>query len=210
MKALDGGVVCSRHPFVPIHDGHDTLQWSDMPYLDLWWSNYTDTNLGGYIDRIKPRWALLSGNELPWTAREMAKRFQLEERIEAPATLLGEMSSPRYLMRWNDDEKDGRVLFDFESLSGWSISGDAFQITTAKPSWQNEIHGVVGKHLANSYSSKKKDAARGTMVSPAFVIDRDHMSLRVGGGYRPGTRVELRLGGTPCGPRRGSSSRTRS
>jgi len=195
VKALDGGVIISRHPFVPIHDGHDTLQWSDMPYLDMWWSNYRDTDLPGYIDRIKPRWALVSGNELPWTAWEMSKRFQLEERLDAPSTLLGEVSSPRYLMRWNDDEKNGHVLFDFESLSGWGMTGDAFQITTNKPSWQNEIHGVVGKHLANSYSPKKKDAARGTIVSPPFVIDRDHMSLRVGGGYRPGTRAELRVAG---------------
>ncbi len=195
VKALDGGVVCSRHPFMPIHDGHDTLTWSDMPYLDLWWADYTDTDLARYIDRIKPRWALLSGNELPWTAREMAKRFQFEERLEAPATELGEVSSPRYLMRWNDDEKNGHLLFDFESLAGWTITGDAFRITTAKPSGQNDIFAAVGKHLANSYSPSKKDKARGTIVSPKFVIDRDHMSLRIGGGYRYGTRAELRVGG---------------
>ena len=93
VKALEGGVVIPRHPFAPIHDGHDTLSWSDMPYLDMWWANYTDTDLAGYIDRIEPHSALLSGTE-PSTAREMSKHFQLEERLDAPATLLGEARLP--------------------------------------------------------------------------------------------------------------------
>jgi levanase len=33
------------------------------------------------------------------------------------------------------------------------------------------------------------------MISPRFVIDRPHMSLRVGGGFHRGTRAELRVNG---------------
>ena len=54
---------------------------------------------------------------------------------------------------------------------------------------------MVGKHIANSFSPKGKDPAKGTMISPRFRIDRPHMSLRVGGGWNRGTRVELRVGG---------------
>jgi hypothetical protein len=194
VAALEGGVLAPRHPFLPVHDGHTTLQWSDMPYLDMLWSGYTDLGLGRYIDKQHARWALVSGTEIPTTAHELSTRFQLAAALpDSPVTLIGERSELRYLLRANDDERGGRVLFDFESLAGWTTSGDAFRLTTANPGWENPIHGVVGAHIANSFSPSAGDRATGTLVSPAFVIDRPRMSLRVGGGFHPGTRVELRV-----------------
>jgi hypothetical protein len=195
IASLKGGVIDPRHPFLPIHNGDDTPQWSDMPYLDMMWAGFNDLDLGGYIDRGHARWAVLSGTEIPGTAREIGLRFQLEERLDGPMTLIGEHSSARYLLRRNDDETNGHVLFDFESLDGWTVTGDAFALTPSKTAWQAQIQGVIGKHLANSYSQKGKDPARGMLASPKFVIDRPHMSLRVGGGTRPQTRAELRVGG---------------
>jgi hypothetical protein len=196
VAALEGGAISPRSPFLAPRNGITTLQWSDMPYLDMLWAGYTDLDLGKYIDGAHARWALVSGTEIPTSSRELSVRYQLEDRLnDSPATLIGERNVMRYLLKANDEEKNARVLFDFESLAGWTVQGDAFSLTPAQPSGQLAIQGVVGKHIANSYSPKGKDTAKGTMISPRFVVDRRHMSLRVGGGWNRGTRVELRVAG---------------
>jgi len=197
VASLRGGVLCPRHPFTPAHNGHPTLEWSDMPYLDMAWSNYGDLNLGGYIDRSKAKWALIMGTEVHLTQRELLARYQYEGPIgDAPRTIIGEWSQMRYLLRLQDSEKDARILFDFEhDFTGWALTGDAFQITTARPKGQAAIWGAVGNQLANSYHPTKKDSAQGTATSPRFVIDRPRLAFRIGGGWHPGTRVELRVNG---------------
>ncbi|MFT3776309.1 MAG: hypothetical protein QM820_64010 [Minicystis sp.] len=197
VASLKGGVLCPREPFVPIHNGNNTLEWSDMPYLDMMWSNYGDLNLGGYIDRSKAKWALIMGTEVPLTQRELIARYQYEGPTgEYPTTIIGERSQMRYLLRLQDSEKDARVLFDFEQdLNGWTVTGDAFQITPTKPAWEAQIYGAVGQKLVNSYHPTKKDSATGTLTSPPFTIDRPHLAFRIGGGWRNGTRVELRVNG---------------
>jgi hypothetical protein len=197
VASLDGGVLCPRHPFTPIHNGSKNLGFSDMPYLDMAWSNYGDLNLGGYIDRSKAKWAAIMGTEVQLTTRELVSRYQLEGSIgDAPVTITGERSQLRYLLRLQDSEKDARVLFDFEKdLDGWKVEGDAWQLTPPKPKWQAQIYGAVGSQLANSFHPTKKDTATGTLTSPKFVIDRWHMAFRIGGGWKNGTRVELRVGG---------------
>lgn len=196
LAGLQGGVLLPRHPFAPIHDGHTTLQWSDMPYLDMVWSGFGDLNLGAYIDKSKAKWAVVSGTEVPLAGRELSARYQLEGPIgEAPSTVIGERSQMKYLLRLADDEKGGHVLFDFEKdLTGWTTTGDAWQLTPPRPKWQSPIYGAVGGQLANSFHPTKGDTATGTLTSPKFVIDRPRMSLRIGG-WKPGTRVELRVGG---------------
>jgi hypothetical protein len=199
IAALEGGVIAPRHPFVPIHDGHRTTrQFSDMPYLDIEWSGLSGLALGTYLDSIKARWAVLSGTEVPVTGGEIATRYQLESALpSAPPMVIGEDSTLRYLFRWQDDEKGGKVLFDFEEpLEGWTVTGFAFDHspTTAKQKNQSQIRGVVGSRLANSFHPETGDSATGTMLSPPFVIDRPRIGLRVGGGWHAGTRVELRVG----------------
>jgi hypothetical protein len=197
VASLDGGAVAPRHPFLSVRNGHTTLGWSDMPYLDMVWSNYRDLDLGGYIDRAHARYVLVSGNELFSTARELSTRFQLEDRVkDGPGTIIGDPSAIRYILRSNDDEAGGHVVFDFESLDGWTGSLGAFTIADPRPSWQQAIEGAVGRHVVDSYlPNGRGDRSRGMVISPPFLIDRPHLSLRVGGGTRDLTRVELRVEG---------------
>lgn len=196
---LSGGVLVPRHPFVPVRMGSRTQQFADMPYLDLALSGYKDIALGAYIDKIHARWAVVSGNEIGTIADELAARYQFEKRMpDPPRMVIGTPSSLRYLLRWQDDEAKARVVFDFEKpLAGWEAEGDAFaeSPTSTHPRIQPQIHGAVGQGLANSYSSRKRDRATGTLTSPPFVIDRPTMGLRVGGGWTPRTRVELLVDG---------------
>ena len=199
---LEGGVIVPRHPFVPIQDGHRTTrQLADMPYLDATWSGLKGLELGAYLDSINAEYAVLSGTEVPITGAEIAARYQLDTAIApAPAMVIGEGSTLRYLFRWRDEEKEGKTLFDFERpLQDWTATGFAFDHspTTAKPKGQSPISGVIGSKLANSFHPEQGDSATGTLVSPPFVIDRPRIGLRVGGGWHSGTRVELRIGERP-------------
>jgi hypothetical protein len=75
------------------------------------------------------------------------------------------------------------------------------------------IYGAVGQRLANSYDPSRRDAAKGRLTSPPFLIDRPRIGLRVGGGTRSSTRVELHVDGrierTATGIFQGSESMVR-
>lgn len=196
---LDGGVIAPRLPFIPIRNGHDTKQWSDMPYLDATWANFTDLQLGRYIDKANAKWAVIAGDEIPLSAREIAARYQFERALQSmPRTIIGEYVEPRFLLRRMEDESGARVLFDFEAPTheGWTVTGTAFAAspTTARPRGQGAIYGVVGARVANSFHAVEKDNAKGTLTSPTFVIDRPRLAFRIGGGWNKKTRVELRVG----------------
>jgi hypothetical protein len=200
VAGLEGGVIAPRLPFIPMRNGHDTRQWSDMPYLDAVWAGFSDLQLGRYVDKANARWAIIAGDEIPYSAREIAARYQLERPLsQMSRTLIGEYVEPRYLLRKLEDESNARVLFDFEAPTheGWVATGDAFagSPTTAKPPKQGAISGVIGTRLANSFHVDKKDKAKGTLASPEFVIDRPNLAFRLGGGWSKKTRVELRVGG---------------
>jgi hypothetical protein len=167
-----------------------------MPYLDMLWSNYTDLDLGRYIDGAHARYALIYGNEISTSSRELSVRFQFDSRMDgAPGTMIGDPSTIWYVLRANDDETGGHVVFNFENLDGWTGTSGSFISAPTRPSWQQPIEGAVGSHVADSYLRPGGDVAVGTIVSPPFVIDRPHMSVRVGGGTRPSTRAELRVKG---------------
>jgi hypothetical protein len=217
LVALEGDVIAPRHPFVPISTGHMNDQFADMPYLDAAWAGFGQLHLGSYLDSIHAQWALVSGTEIQISAGEVAARYQLGSTVEAPPMVIGEPSTMRYLLRRQDDETSARVLFDFENakFDGWTIEGDAFSQgpTTSHPGHQNAIYGAVGQRLANSYDPSRRDAAKGRLLSPPFVIDRPRMGLRVGGGTRSSTRVDLIVDGrvekTATGIFQGSESMVR-
>lgn len=192
---LEDGVIAPRHPFVALQAGHRTQQFVDMPYLDMALAGYKDLALGAYIDRIHARWALVGGSEVATIAEALAARYQLERRIpDPPRMIIGAGSSPRYLLRWQDDERGARVVFDFEgSMDGWAADGDAFAASAvnAVAPGRPAVSGAVGQKLINSYHAPRRDKATGTLISPTFVIDRPRLALRVGGGWTRKTRVEL-------------------
>lgn len=196
---LPGDVFIPRAPFLPVRHGKGPHQISDMPYLDAAWARFGDVRLDKYLDMAHAPWAIVAGNEVPYTAGEIAARYQLHERInDGTDPVIGERVRLSWLLKWMDDTKDAQVLFDFEDpeLPGFVREGEAFEkpSTLRRPS-QNYIANMVGSGLANSYHPTGRDRSVGTLTSPEFVIDRPHIALRVGGGWRNRTRVELRVGG---------------
>ena len=81
--------------------------------------------------------------------------------------------------------KTGELMIaDFEGTDygDWETTGDAFGTS---PAWREteemeEISGFEGKGLATSYQDG--DRPRGTLTSPEFTIERDHIVFLISGG----------------------------
>ncbi|TRO57356.1 glycoside hydrolase family 32 protein [Streptomyces sp. IB201691-2A2] len=96
----------------------------------------------------------------------------------------------------------GTVLADFEggSYGDWTTTGDAFGTAPATGTLPNqqEVSGFLGNGLVNTYLNG--DSTTGTLTSPEFTIDKDHINFLIGGGSHPAgsadpTAVELLVDG---------------
>jgi non-lysosomal glucosylceramidase len=80
------------------------------------------------------------------------------------------------------------VLADFEgdSYGAWQATGTAFGSGPAKGTLpdQNRVTGFVGKGLVNTFY--KGDDTVGRLTSPVFVIERDFINFKIGGGSHSG------------------------
>jgi hypothetical protein len=91
-----------------------------------------------------------------------------------------------------------RALFDFEdgTYRGWTVMGEAWDgspVTREVPG-QAVVRRFGGRWFATSMHGG--DAATGTLLSPAFVIEGAKITMRLAGGSSdPGLRVELRVDG---------------
>ncbi|WP_060904483.1 GH32 C-terminal domain-containing protein [Streptomyces scabiei] len=96
----------------------------------------------------------------------------------------------------------GTVLADFEggSYGDWTTTGDAFGPAPATGTLPNqqEVSGFLGDGLVNSYLNG--DSTTGTLTSPEFTIDKQHINFLIGGGNHPAgsadpTAIELLVDG---------------
>lgn len=88
------------------------------------------------------------------------------------------------------DNGGGTLLtgFDSGSWDGWAVEGSAFGTapSTGANSGQQALHHQQGAGLLNSFydsaTGQGSDAGTGTVTSPSFTINADHLNLLVGGG----------------------------
>ena len=76
------------------------------------------------------------------------------------------------------------VLMDFEggTYGTWKAEGDAFGSApaTGKLLGQQVVTGYVGKGFVNTFLNR--DLSTGTLTSPEFLINREYLRARIGGG----------------------------
>ncbi len=189
VASMKGGVLAPCHPFLPIRNGHRNAQYSEMPYLDAYWSKLPGLALGPYVEAADAEWVLLTGFELSYTAGELSRMYELQPTNDLPRTpnmMVGQIMKISHVMRRKGPQKNERVLFDFESSTNdWKRVGRAFEHSpsVARPKHQSPIFGVVGEMTANTFHPKLGDKAKGTLTSPPFVIDRNTFAISVGGGH---------------------------
>ncbi|MEV0976397.1 GH32 C-terminal domain-containing protein [Streptomyces sp. NPDC049915] len=96
----------------------------------------------------------------------------------------------------------GTVLADFEggTYGDWTKTGDAFGTAPATGTLPNqqEVSGFLGHGLVDTYLNG--DATTGTLTSPEFTIDKNHINFLIGGGNHPAgsanpTALELLVDG---------------
>src|SRR5688500_14496306 len=79
--------------------------------------------------------------------------------------------------------RDDLVLADFEQddYGDWTATGTAFGPGPARGTLANQmpVSGFAGRALANSFH--EGDGSTGTLTSPEFAVERDHVAFLVGG-----------------------------
>lgn len=105
------------------------------------------------------------------------------------------------------------VIADFEreDYGDWAATGTAFGSGPARGTLANQmpVSGFAGQRLVNSFH--EGDATTGTLTSPEFTIERDHVAFLIGGGGFEGETsvnllVEDKTVRTATGPPEGSES----
>ncbi|GLW72659.1 hypothetical protein Kpho02_49580 [Kitasatospora phosalacinea] len=105
-------------------------------------------------------------------------------------------------------QRPARPLADFEGgayAPGWTGTGD---LAGTAPTTER-LPGSVGNAVLDTFAGR--DGATGTLTSPAFTVDRDHLHLLLAGGDHPlgtpgATSVNLLVDGRPVRTATGADS----
>lgn len=108
-------------------------------------------------------------------------------------------------------QRPARLIADFEGSTwgaGWTATGS---FASAAPTAAS-LPGQVGAKVADTYVGGG-DPATGTITSPSFTIDRNHLHFSIAGGNHPlgvgpATSVQLLVGGQPVLTSTGDNSST--
>lgn len=182
-------------PFIPLE-----LEDSSWPITVM---DYEVTHHGPEKTEVTLR-GILENPVLCHTRKSRAARVSTRVTRDATATLLVHEPGGNSAAKRDAPPARKDILFaDFEkeSYAPWSVEGTAFGKGPARrgdfPAYQGDP-AMTGTGAVNSHASAPggdlgiKDDATGTLTSPPFVIERNFITLRIGGGNRPGeTGVEL-------------------
>lgn len=120
---------------------------------------------------------------------------------------------------------EDRVLFDFEAgtFDGWTVDGiapfgaqpvrpDTDMQAQHAPTARYRFRGWVGDwmvsqdiRLSQRRGIRETEVPRGRLISPPFVIDRDHLRFRFGGLLHPSVYVALVMEDSPRPEREGET-----
>lgn len=95
------------------------------------------------------------------------------------------------------ESRDPLLIADFESgtWAGWRVEGNAFDTVPSHGSFpgQQIVRGYEGEWFVNSFHGG--DSTTGFIISDSFLIERNHINFRIGGGANGGCHMDLLVGG---------------
>lgn len=200
IRALGPSVLIPHHPFLAIKAGATVEQIHEMPWVDAWLAGVKDLSLHGFIDRVQPKYVVLSEMEIPLFVESIQKDYELYQVLpstELVPPITGFPSHPKLIMTRKASAYDPKnpCLFDFDrSYKGWRARGTSFRSGPQSQLPRKVVVGKEGRSFASSQSGG--DESTGKLESSAFLITKPHMSLLVGGSEHPGLRVELEVNGS--------------
>jgi len=101
------------------------------------------------------------------------KRFVMDEHF------VQQLSVEKY-------KPNGLVLFDFENgIDDWKMEGEAFLQSPASQALyrQGAVMAKEGNFFINSFH--KETSSKGKITSPNFIIEKNYINFKTGGGYAP-------------------------
>jgi len=197
-------VVFPSHSFIPIRNGITTRQIHEQGYIDVMGAGIAQIDVLECFAGVRGQWLVLDDGSQP----HFVALIQLAYRNQGPIphrakVFTGQHTRPTRLLKLDraaathTPRARVRRLFDFEQsdFAGWKRAGTAFEQgpSVVINGYQSPIGGQRGSQLATSFHPHRGDAAVGELVSPSFMIDRTHMSLRIGGGRSPRLGVQLEI-----------------
>ncbi len=206
VASMKGGVLIPAHPFLAVRNGHTHTQIHEQGYVDVMGAGIESIDVSDCLAPVEAEWLIVNNMAEPHLEGLLETRFEHVRALPTSVQMLvGMYTKPRALFRRRPNVPKRRkrlrrrMLFDFESgdFAGWEQEGDAFRQgpTIGRNGYQLPIVGHRGHWLVSSFSRTRYDAATGLLRSPSFIIDRAHMSLRVGGGPSPALQVRLVVDG---------------
>lgn len=192
LRRIDGPVMMPYHPYYPVLAGKPA-GYAQMGINDVTRAGHAFPQ--DLIRRVAHRHygAIVLDNPPRGRYDFIFDEYKLERYLpwtEVPRVVTGYPVRPTYLFVPKQPDPvppDGRRVFGFEDggFDGWAVEGQAFgKGPVGGPVWdQGPVGPFEGSLLVSSYHGG--DAARGSMVSPEFVLDRPVLTYRVGGGRRP-------------------------
>jgi hypothetical protein len=209
LRALPGELFMPSHPWYPHLAGKPTFTHR-MGIMDVTYRPPPSAGkkplrpeareVAGLAEALRARRfgaIVLDDRYEAWELPGLTESYQPDEllgRDAAPRVVSGARTVPRTI--WTPIETQlppgTRVLYDFEreGYNGWTITGNAFGNAPARGTPGRGVLGYRGRLYASS--SAAGDDGTGSLVSPPIAVTGTRITLRVGGGERAGTRVELR------------------
>lgn len=173
-------------PFVPLDASASGLPATVMEFTISNVSEKSlDVTLAGWLENAV---CMYSGQELPLVRRNRVERRQAATLVFGEAEGIEEQTPKRPAI----------VLADFEGkgYGDWKPEGEAFGSAPASGTLprQQPVSGYAGKGLVNTFLGG--DGPHGRLISPPFEINRNWITLLIGGGEHPGkTCVQLIVDG---------------
>jgi uncharacterized protein (DUF608 family) len=165
LNAKDSGLPATIFDFTLKNMGADALQ----------------VDLIGHLENACARSAVSQpGTRLRRTHTVSQPGFCSMTHSADPATRSFEAERPH--------PRSTKVIADFEgdTYGDWKVEGKAFGIGPAKGTLagQQNVTGYIGHGLVNSFIHG--DTTTGKLTSPEFMIERDFITFKIGGGNQPG------------------------
>jgi len=146
---------------------------------------------------VKGVWECVDFFPLPVDGNPAKIKWVLALSVQPPngQYFIGDFDGNRFILDNNfiqaltyDEYKPvGEVLFDFErGLDNWEMYGEAFLESPSNQALyrQGAVLGKEGQYFINSYHGEASSIGR--IISPEFMISKDFINFKVGGGFAPG------------------------
>ncbi|MCG3126917.1 MAG: hypothetical protein CHACPFDD_01772 [Phycisphaerae bacterium] len=205
------GLVRYRDARCPVEV--DLEAFSPLSPLDVAFSSLPATLMRVTVrnaskERVEVEVAARLANAVCISSGEMGRGRRVNQVVRRPGFTAVACSAEPAPLKERHPQRPDEPLEDFEkgTYEGWTVTGTAFgdrprnlrDIAAYQAHLNAQGEWVVNSHDTRQAGETAPDTHIGTLLSRPFVLSRDWVSFRIGGGNHPGqTCVNLLIDGAP-------------